>query len=146
MEYDSDGRRNRKSATAGDRVIYVNKFNRKASRFYDRSRLYTIENIIVYSLFFEFMLAKHERKFRSVYWNVKVFKNVWQRADMVFMPVGKKNSSYSVFVLKQIIYIWDNLIDTGHFRARKRQPRVYYYYVFSVFESGHVFTYLAYSA
>ena len=100
MEYDSDGGRNRQSATPGNRVIYVYKFHGETTRFYDCTGLYAIKNIIVNPLFFKFMLAKHQSKFRTVYGNVKIFKNVRQSADMVFMSVSQKNPSYSVLVLE----------------------------------------------
>ena len=58
--------------------------------------------------------GKLHREFGSVDRHVHVAQEIRQGAHVVFMPVGYKQPFYFVTVLKQIIKIWYQYINTRH--------------------------------
>ena len=54
-------------------MVDVDEFHRETAEFHHAGRFYAIKRIILNSLLYEFMLAKHKSEFRSVNGNVDFF-------------------------------------------------------------------------
>ena len=66
-------------------------------------------------------------------------KDIGQRADMILVAVGEKNSSDFLPILHQVADVRNDHVDAIHIVVREAHAAVHYDQVVAVLEHGHIF-------
>ena len=125
-------------AGASDGMAHMDEFAHKAAQLHHVPGTDHVNRDVVHPVFLQLQVHQGHGQLRPVDMGRNLFQDVGRGADMILVPVGKKEAPDVVLFPNQVGHVRDDQIHPEHILLGKHAPAVHDDDVVLIFKNGHV--------